>query len=79
MAASIGAVDECPRPDCDPECLGSWNWTWLDKATLNVGDGWVLFKWKEGNETRNIAIIHVSPHRLAMLVSLRTPCRGKST
>ena len=61
------------------ERLGPWNWTLLDKVTLNVGYKRVPFKRKEGNEMRNIAVTHVSPHRLSMLVSLRMRYRGKST
>ena len=43
-----------------PERLVPWNWTRSNKVTLNVGDKRVPFKGKEGNETRNVAIIHVS-------------------
>ena len=43
-----------------PERLGPWNWTRSDKVTLNVGDKRVPFKRKEGDEARNVAIIHVS-------------------
>ena len=43
-----------------PEKLGPWNWTRSEKVTLNVGDKRVPFKRKEGDEARNVAIIHVS-------------------
>ena len=44
-----------------PELLGPWNWTRSNKITLNVGDKLVSFK-KGDNETKNIAVIHVSMH-----------------
>ena len=62
-----------------PERLGPWNWTRSDKVTLNVGDKRVPFKWKEGNETRNIAIIHVSVLLPSALAAWQTQYRGKST
>ncbi|KAI1782212.1 hypothetical protein LXA43DRAFT_932813 [Ganoderma leucocontextum] len=49
LAANLTAI---------PERLGPWNWTRSNKVTLNVGDKRVPFRRKEGNETRNIAIIH---------------------
>ena len=43
-----------------PERLGPWNWTRTNKLTFNVGDKLVPLEHKQGDETRNIAIIHVS-------------------
>ncbi len=42
-----------------PELLGPWNWTRTNKVTLNVADKLVPLG-QGGNETKDIAIIHVS-------------------
>ena len=47
-----------------PERMGPWNWTRSNKVTLNVGDKLVPFRRRDGEETRNIAIIHVSLFQL---------------
>ena len=60
-----------------PERLGLWNWTQSDKVTVNVGNKRVPFKGKEGDEARNVAIIHVSSVSSSCVACFVNTVQGK--